>query len=125
MPVQETNVIDFVAHDPKTDTVKLVMVEARDWGDKGDLLPDLQSKFSTYLTYALDGQLATDYPTYAGKPIHFELRTEHAPTQREQQFMDIVVREHLEPERITFRWQLIGKSAPQQTQKSKWKFWQT
>ena len=123
MAVQETNVIDIVAHDPRTDTVMLVMVEVREWGDRGALLPDLQSKFRTYLTYALDGQLAADYPAYAGKPIRFALRTQHSPTQREQQFMDTVVRQHLEPEHITFRWQLIGKSEPQHPQKPKWKFW--
>ncbi len=87
----------------------LVMVEARDWGDVGALLPDLQTKFSTYLTYALDGQLREDYPAMAGKPIRFELRTEYPPTQREQQFLDIVTRQHLQPEGITFGWRLIGE----------------
>ena len=123
MPVQDTNVIDLVVHDPKTDSVILCLVEVRDWGDKGALLPDLQKKFSTYLTYALDGQLVSDYPAMSGKPIRFELRTDHPPTQREQQFMDIVVRQHLDSERITFRWQLLGKGEPQQTHKPRWKFW--
>lgn len=114
MTVQDTNVIDLVVHDPKTDSVILCMVEVRDWGDRGALLPELQDKFSTYLTYALDGQLVNDYPAMAGKLICFELRTDFAPTPREQQFMDIVTREHLEPERITFRWQILGKSERQQ-----------
>ena len=105
MPVQDSNVIDFVAHDPKTDSVILCMCEARDWGDRGALLPELQQKFSTYLAYALDGQLLEDYPAMSGKPIRFELRTHFAPTQREQQFMDIVTRDYLEPEGITFHWQ--------------------
>jgi len=123
MAVQDTNKIDIVAHDPKTDTVMLVMVEVRDWGDKGVLLPDLQSKFGSYLTYALDGQLTRDYPAHAGKPIRFELRTQHAPTQLEQQFLDIMIRKHLEPEHITFLWKLLGPVEPQQPPKSKWKFW--
>ena len=123
MPVQDTSVIDLVVHDPKTDSVILCMVEVREWGDRGALLPELQQKFSTYLTYALDGQLVSNYPAMVGKPIRFELRTDFAPTQREQQFMDIVTREHLEPEGITFRWQLLSKGEPQQPPKSKWKFW--
>jgi hypothetical protein len=73
------------------------------------------------LTYALDGQLARDYPAFVGKPIRFELRTEHPTTQREEQFLDIVVRKHLEPERITFLWKMLGKSAPQTPPKPKWK----
>lgn len=111
MAVRETNVVDFVTHNPKTDTVMLVMVESRDWGDGGGLLPDLQAKFSTYLIYALEGQLREDYPAMAGKPIRFELRTEHAPTQREQEFLDVVTREHLQPEGITFGWRLIDGDA--------------
>ena len=109
MPVQDTNVIDLVVHDPKTDSVILCMVEVREWGDGGALLPELQQKFSTYLTYALDGQLREDYPAMTGKPIRFELRTEFAPTPREQQFMDIVTRDYLQPEGITFHWQLLSK----------------
>jgi len=111
MPVWETNVIDLVVHDPKTDSVILCMVEVREWGDRGALLPELQEKFSTYLTYALDGQMTSDYPALAGKPIRFELKTEFPPTQREQEFLDIVTRQHLQPEGITFRWKILGKSA--------------
>ena len=109
MAVHETSVVDFVTHNPKTDTVMLVMVEARDWGDAGALLPDLQAKFSTYLTYALDGQLKEEHPAMVGKPIRFELRTEYPPTPREQQFFDIVTRQHLLPEGITFGWRVIGE----------------
>lgn len=111
MPVQDTNVIDIVVHDPKTDTVILCMVEVRDWGDAGALLPDLQAKFDTYLTYALDGQLGEDYPEVAGKPLRFELRTECPPTECEQQFFEIVTREYLQPEGITFGWKVLGDDA--------------
>ena len=107
MAVQDTNVIDLVVHDPKTDSVILCMVEVRDWGHRGALLPQ---KFSAYLTYALDGQLLQDYPAMSGKPIRFELRTDFAPTSREQQFMNIVTRDYLEPEGITFHWQLLGQA---------------
>jgi len=123
MAVQDADKIHIVAHDPKTDSVMLVMVEVRDWGDKGSLLPELQRKINTYLAYALDGQLAKDYPAFAGKPIRFELRTTHAPAPREQQFLEIVTRKHLEPEHITFDWKLLGPTEPKQPQKPKWKFW--
>ena len=108
MAVQDTNVIDLVVHDPKTDTVILCMVEVRDWGDAGALLPDLQTKFGTYLTYALDGQLREGYPALVGKSIRFELKTDFPPTQREQRFFDLVSRQHLEPEGITFTWKILS-----------------
>ena len=109
MPVQDTKVIDLVVHMPNTDTVILCMVEVRDWGYAGALLPDLQAKFGTYLTYALDGQLTEEYPALAGKPIRFELRTQYSPTEREQKFFDFVSREYLQPEGITFGLKVLGE----------------
>jgi len=39
MTVSNTNVIDFVSHNPHTDVVELSMVEEREWGSAGELLP--------------------------------------------------------------------------------------
>lgn len=60
MTVENTRVIDFVAHDPADDSVLLVMVEERSWGDRGSLLRDLQEKLNTYLDYAVEGWLVVD-----------------------------------------------------------------
>ena len=110
MTVENADVIDLVAHDPLTDEVLLVMVEVRPWGDGGGLLPELQNKFSAYLTYALDGQLTSDYPTVADKRVRFELRCAEPPGPKEVAFLTIVERQHLEPERITFRWQILDSN---------------
>jgi hypothetical protein len=107
MAVQDSNSIDFVTYNPKDDHVILVMVEAREWGEMGALLPELQTKLNTYLGYALDGRLVCDYPAYSQKPIRIELRTQYPPTAREQSFLDVVAREDLEPRGISFGWQLI------------------
>jgi len=108
MTVQQTEKIDFVVHDPDSDAVVLVMVEARDWGESGRLLPDLQKKLNTYLAYALEGQLESEHPDMVGKPIRFELRSSVPVGQREREFLDIVVSNHLAPEGIEFRAQVIG-----------------
>ncbi len=121
MAVQDTNVVDIVAHYPQTDSAALCMVEVRPWGESGALLPDLQAKFNTYLEYALGGQMVRDYPALADKPVHFELRTAHAPTPREEQFLDIVVRQHLQPRGITFQWHLLGSSQTPPAKKPWWK----
>lgn len=103
MPVSNPEVIDLVTHDPRSDVVTLVMVEDREWGDRGALLPDLQAKLSTYLGYALEGQLLREYPQLRGKPIAFQLSFAHPPGPRERQLLDIVRRKHLEPENIQWR----------------------
>jgi hypothetical protein len=111
MSVEEPGIIDFVAHDPRTDEVTLVMVEQRPWGDRGELLPELQCKFSTYLTYALDGQLLADYPQFSGRRIRFDLRCCEPPGTRETEFLRIVEQQHLRPEGISLHWQTIGSNA--------------
>jgi len=120
MAVQESNVIDIVTYNSDKDRVMLVMVETREWGDRGALLPELQAKLNTYLGYALDGQMACDYPAYASKPVRIELRTQHQPTSREQQFLDIVAKQDLQRRGIGFGWRLIGSSPPQ-AKKSWWR----
>jgi len=35
MAVEESNIIDFIAYNPECDRVMLVMVETREWGEKG------------------------------------------------------------------------------------------
>ncbi len=107
MALQDPSSIDIVAHNPTNDEVILVMVETREWGDKGALLPQLQAKLNTYVGYALDGRLMCDYPAYVSKPIRIELRTQYPPSSREQQFLDIVAREDLQPRGIDFGWRLI------------------
>ena len=105
--VSDKDKIDIIAHEAKTDTIRLVMVEDRQWGDKGTLLPQLQDKFNTYFGYIVDGQFKQQYPKYVGKPILIELQTQFAPTEREQEFLDIVVRQFLQPRGILFNWRLL------------------
>ena len=107
MAVSDPEVIDLVAHDPKTDTVSLIMVEVRPWGTRGELLPALQAKIATYLTFALDGQLVELYPHLAGKPIVFELSSAEPPGQRERDFLGIVQSQYLAPDGIGWRETLV------------------
>jgi hypothetical protein len=95
--------IDFVSIDAEQENVVLSLVEERPWGSRGELLPDLQAKLSTYLTFALDGELLQRYPEAAGKRIRFRLHYGHPLTQRELDFIDIVRRHHLDPEGIVWQ----------------------
>ncbi len=109
MTVENGNVIDFATFNPEQDRVFLVMVEAREWGEAGALLPELQEKNNTYFSYATAGQLAADYPKLAGKPVQIELRSMHSPGECELEFFRIVEKNYLEPAGIQFGWVLIGR----------------
>ena len=103
MGLADHDTIDFVSLDPTGDWVVLSMVEDRDWGTRGEQLPDFQAKVSTYLTFALDGELVERFPDAAGRRIRFRLHYEHELTARERDFIDIIRRQHLDPEGIAWQ----------------------
>ncbi len=106
MAVSDRNTIDIVAEDHDARTVLLVMVEPREWGEVGALLPDLQDKLNTYIDYAESEKLLADFPSSKGKKVRIELRCASAPGARELEFLSIVERNHLGPLGISFRWRL-------------------
>ena len=108
MTTTKHDTIDFIAYQQVPPSVILVMVEERPWGDRGALLPDLQAKLETYLNYVVLGQLRAGYPAVANHPVTIELRCAAEPGERERTFLDIVMRRHLLPENIAFRWRVIG-----------------
>jgi len=48
MSVEQPDVIDFVARDPKTDDTLLVMVEVRDWNSSPIAIQQLETKLALY-----------------------------------------------------------------------------
>ena len=80
--IEQTAVIDFFAHDTKTDEVLLVMFESRPWDDSDLQLFQLQEKFNAYVSFLLDGELADAHPELAGKQGRIELRCAEMPEGR-------------------------------------------
>jgi hypothetical protein len=80
--VEQAGVIDFFAHDTKTDHVLLVMFESRLWDDSDQQLFQLQEKFNAYVSFLLDGELAEAHPELAGKNARIELRCAEMPDGR-------------------------------------------
>ena|ERR1043165_5372751 len=110
MSTTQKDTIDFVTFDPKRNVVVLVMVEERPWGANGMLLPDLEAKVNTYFYYVTAGRLVADYPNMADKRVDFQLRCSYPPGTREEEFLDIIRRRHLEPAGIDFQWVPIATS---------------
>lgn len=74
-----SNVIDVIAHDPKTDEVVLVMNEPNEWDGSDERLIDLQERFNTYVSFLLDGEFAETHPELAGKRARIEVRCARMP----------------------------------------------
>jgi hypothetical protein len=80
--VERADVIDFFAHDAKTDEVLLVMRESRPWDNSDLQLFQLQEKCNAYVSFLLDGELADAHPELAGKNARIELRCVEMPEGR-------------------------------------------
>jgi hypothetical protein len=79
---RRTDVIDVIAHDPKSDETLLVMNEPDEWNGSDEQLHDLQERFNTYASFLLDGELAETHPELAKKKMRIEVRCAHMPDSR-------------------------------------------
>ena len=106
MPVRNTKSIDRVTHNPKTHELILIMVEDREKYDVDRQLLELQEKINTYVHYAMDGQLAKDYPEWAGRPVTIQVDYHFPPNPEEIQFLEEVEKQ-LKAHKIKFTSTLI------------------
>lgn len=95
MTVQQPDQIDIVAEAPDSETLVLIMVEDRPWGERGELLSDLQAKFLTYLRFVRHHAMPP-------KPVQIQLVAKYPWGELEQRFLDSLVSQCLSPEGISF-----------------------
>jgi hypothetical protein len=69
----------MIAHDAKTGEVVLVMNEPDAWDGSDARLLGLQERFNAYVSFLLDGELASEHPELADKPARIELRCAQIP----------------------------------------------
>ena len=82
--------IDVIAHDPKRDEAVLVMNEPNEWDGSDEQLLALQERFNAYVSFLLDGEMASDHPDLAGKPARIELRCAHMPDTRALELLGLI-----------------------------------
>lgn len=82
--VHNPKVVDLIQLDRERGEVVLLMLEERPWGSTPEQLRQLEAKFNGYLSYALDGFLAAQYPDYAGRPVCIRLDCVMAPGDEER-----------------------------------------
>ena len=82
--------IDLIAQDPKTGEVVLVMDECEEWDGSDEQLLALEERFNAYVSFLLDGEMASDQPDLAGKPARIELRCAHMPNTRALELLGLI-----------------------------------
>ena len=99
--VHNPRVVDLIRLDPSSDAVELLMLETRPWGADPAQLQQLEAKFNSYLGYVQAGQLARDYPQYAGRRVRFRLECTAAPAGEAAAMLG-AIRDFAENEGIEF-----------------------
>jgi hypothetical protein len=79
-----------IAHDAKTGEVVLVMNEPDAWSGSDDRLLALQERFNAYVSFLLDGEMASDHPELAGKSARIEVRCAHMPDARALELLGMI-----------------------------------
>jgi hypothetical protein len=109
MTTQQHDVVDFIVRNKLENETILVMIEDREWGDEGQLLPDLRAKLNGYCSYISGGKFARDYPALANGPVKFQLQCVHSPGERELAFLEGMRSRLLEERGIGMTWELLGE----------------
>jgi len=106
MPLHHANVIDLIAHDPNTDEVVLGMTETRLWDESDRRVFELQEKVNAYLSFALDGEMVSNFPQFEQKRVRLHLSCADAPNAKVDYFLGII-REQIGFQGIGFSLQIV------------------
>src|SRR6266513_4643636 len=85
-----TGMIDVIAYDTKTGEVVLVMNEPDGWDGSDARLLALQERFNTYVSFLLDGEMASEHPDLASKPVRIEVHCAHVPDPRAIELLGMI-----------------------------------
>ena len=82
--------IDVIAQDTKTGEVVLRMDELDPWDGSDERLLALQERFNAYVSFLLDGEMASEHPEFVGKPARIELRCAQMPNTRALELLGMI-----------------------------------
>ncbi|MBZ2205926.1 DUF6572 domain-containing protein [Massilia soli] len=77
MTVEQTNKVDLISVDPKTDEVVMTISDHLDWADKATHLLLLQEKINSYLAFIESGEILDSYPNAKGRPVVIDVVFKH------------------------------------------------
>jgi len=101
MALQNAHTIDLIAQDPATNDVVLGMTEIRPWDGSDRRVFELQEKVNAYLSFALDGEMAENFPQFAHMNIILRLDCVEEPDEKMNYFIGFI-REQIGFQGISF-----------------------
>jgi hypothetical protein len=86
--VEDTNKIDAVGIDKKTDKVTLKIFDHLDWSDEQKHLYLLQEKLNSYLRFLESKEIYEAYPPSKGRELEINIDFATTPSKNALQFLD-------------------------------------
>ena len=88
MSIEDTQVIDFISKDPKSDEVVLTATDHLEWGESEHLM-NLQDKLNAYLAFIESGEIFESNPDAKGKKLKIDLVCKYPPDEEGRKFLDL------------------------------------
>ncbi len=82
MSLEKANVIDALGIEEPSGRVVLVIRHEAPWDGSEGQLYLLQEKLNAYVSFALDGEMAGEYPDWAGRAVGLRIECATAPDPR-------------------------------------------
>ena len=79
MTIANTETVDALGIDPGSGMALLVITDDMDWSDPVAHLNALQAKIGVYIGFLQSGQLETNMPKAAGKPVKIGVMQQYEP----------------------------------------------
>lgn len=87
--IHDTDVVDLVTHDPRSDEFALIMVQTQPWNDGPEQTQQLRKKIDTYVAFARSGGLTKNFPDAANKPFRIQLDCQTPPSSDTARLLDL------------------------------------
>ncbi len=87
MSVEQTDVVDVVSVDARTDCVVLTITDHLDWNDSVGHQTVLQKKFNAYLAFVESGEILERYPEAKGRRVSFHVVFKYKPDDEGKKFL--------------------------------------
>ena len=89
MTIEQTEKVDLISVDPRTDEVVMTISDHLDWTEKGTHLLLLQEKINSYLAFIESGEIFDAYPKAKGRSVVIDIVFQHEVDPEGRNFIEM------------------------------------
>ena len=89
MTIEQTEKVDLISVDPRTDEVVMTISDHLDWNEKDTHLLLLQEKINSYLAFIESGEIFDSYPKAKGRSVVIDIVFQHEVDPEGRNFIEM------------------------------------